>query len=61
MKNKLPEPNQMLIESFREFNSVLSTLNESLGMLNEAQSDLADNLNKYQEQLDSTIWKTGIK
>jgi len=58
---KLPDASEMLVEAFREFNSVLQTLNDVLGVFTEKQQELADNLNKYQEQLDSTIWKTGIK
>jgi len=55
---KLPEASEMLVEAFREFNSALSTLNDVLGVFTEKQQELADNLNKYQEQLDAEIFKT---
>lgn len=54
---ELPSPNEMLVEAFREFNSALATLNDVLGVVVEKQSELAENLNKYQEEIDKTIWK----
>jgi len=53
---KLPNPSEMLVEAFREFNSALSTLNDVLGVFTEKQIELAENLNKYQEELDKTIF-----
>lgn len=58
---KLPDASEMLIESFREFNSSLQTLNYVLGVVVDKQTELAENLNKYQERLDATVRETGIK
>lgn len=54
---ELPSPSEMLVEAFREFNSSLQTLNDVLGVVVEKQSELAENLNQYQAEIDKTIWK----
>jgi two-component sensor histidine kinase len=53
---KLPNPSEMLVEAFREFNANLETLSNVLEMLAESKTNLNENLNKYQEELDKTIF-----